>query len=99
MQTRLSLLEQARQTGPAYALIYRDGLMPYAETVLGSRKLLLAARWTVALALLASAAGLLLCYYLTGIGGYASLTPLRLVLFQLLWLLPGLLLAGQVKHF
>ena len=99
VQTRLSLLEQARQTGPAYALIYRDGLMPYAETVLGSRKLLLAARWTVALALLASAAGLLLCYYLTGIGGYASLTPLRLVLFQLLWLLPGLLLAGQVKHF
>ena len=99
VQTRLSLLEQARQTGPAYALIYRDGLMPYAETVLGSRKLLLAARWSTALALLASAAGLLLCYYLTGIGGYASLTPLRLVLFQLLWLLPGLLLAGQVKHF
>ena len=27
---------------PAYALLYRDGLMPYAETVLGSRKLLLA---------------------------------------------------------
>ena len=99
VQTRLSLLEQARRTGPAYALVYRDGLMPYAETVLGSRKLLLAARWTVVLALLASAAGLLLCYYLTGIGGYASLTPLRLVLFQLLWLLPGLLLAGQVKHF
>ena len=42
---------------------------------------------------------LLLCYYLTGIGGYASLPPLRLVLFQLLWLLPGLLLAGQVKYF
>ena len=99
VQTRLSLLEQARLTGPAYAVVYRDGLMPYAETVLGSRKLLLAARWTIALALLASVAGLLLCYYLTGIGGYASLTPLRLVLFQLLWLLPGLLLAGQVKHF
>ena len=99
VQTRLSLLEQDRLTGPAYAVVYRDGLMPYAETVLGSRKLLLAARWTIALALLASVAGLLLCYYLTGIGGYASLTPLRLVLFQLLWLLPGLLLAGQVKHF
>ena len=99
VQTRLSLLEQARQTGPAYALVYRDGLMPYAETVLGSRKLLLAARWSTALALLAAAAGLLLCYYLTGIGGYASLTPLRLLLFQLLWLLPTLLLAGQVKHF
>ena len=99
VQTRLSLLEQARLTGPAYAVVYRDGLMPYAETVLAARKLLLAAWWTIALALLASAAGLLLCYYLTGIGGYASLTPLRLVLFQLLWLLPGLLLAGQVKHF
>ena len=99
VQTRLTLLEQSRQSGSAYALIYRDGLMPYAETVLGSRKLLLAARWSTALALLAAAAGLLLCYYLTGIGGYASLTPLRLLLFQLLWLLPTLLLAGQVKHF
>ena len=36
VQTRLSLLEQARLTGPAYAVVYRDGLMPYAETVLGS---------------------------------------------------------------
>lgn len=73
--------------------------MPYAETVLGCRKLLLAVRRTGALVCLAVVAGLLLCYYLTGIGGYASLTPLRLVLFQLLWLLPGLLLAGQVKYF
>ena len=97
--TRLSLLEKARRSAPAYALLYRDGLMPYAETVLGSRKLLLAVRWSTALAVLAAAAGLWLCYYLTGVGGYASLTPMRLVLFQLLWLLPELLLAGQVKHF
>ena len=56
-------------------------------------------RWSTALAVLAAAAGLWLCYYLTGVGGYASLTPMRLVLFQLLWLVPELLLAGQVKHF
>ena len=99
VQTRLTLLEKTRAVAPAHALIYRDGLMPYAETVLGCRKLLLAVRRTGALVCLAVAAGLLLCYYLTGIGGYASLTPLRLVLFQLLWLLPGLLLAGQVKYF
>ena len=30
----------------------------------------------------AAAAGLWLCYYLTGVGGYASLTPMRLVLFS-----------------
>ena len=99
VETRLSLLEKTRERGPAYALVYRDGLMPYAETVLGSRKLLLAVRLVTALSTLAAAAGILLCYYLTGVGGYASLTPLRLILFQLLWLLPGLLLAGQVKHF
>ena len=99
VQTRLTLLEKTRAVAPAHALIYRDGLMPYAETVLGCRKLLLAVRRTGALVCLAAVAGLLLCYYLTGIGGYASLTPLRLVLFQLLWLLPSLLLAGQVKYF
>ena len=73
--------------------------MPDAETVLGRRKLLLAVRWSTALAVLAAAAGLWLCDCLTGVGGYASLTPMRLVLFQLLWLVPELLLAGQVKHF
>ena len=99
VQTRLTLLKKTRTVAPAHALIYRDGLMPYAETVLGCRKLLLAVRRTGALVCLAAMVGLLLCYYLTGIGGYASLTPLRLVLFQLLWLLPGLLLAGQVKYF
>lgn len=99
VKTRLSLLETARQAAPANALLYRDGLMPYAETVLGSRKLLLAVRWITGLCTLAAVAGVLLCYYLTGVGGYTSLTPLRLVLFQLLWLLPDLLLAGQVKHF
>ena len=44
-------------------------------------------------------AGIALAYYLTSIGNFALLTPLAMVLYQLLWLLPTLLLAGLVKHY
>lgn len=99
VQTRLRLLELSRQTAPAHALLYRDGLLSFTEAVLGSRKLISAVRWTLLFATLAAVSGILLCYYLTGIGGFASLTPLRLVLFQLLWALPCVFLAGLIRFF
>lgn len=99
VKSRLELLEMSKQIAPPHALLYRDGLMPLTETVLGSRKLVTAVRWTTVLMTLAAVSGLLLCYYLTGVGGFASLTPLRLILFQILWALPGLLLAGQIRFF
>ena len=43
--------------------------------------------------------GVALAYYLTSIGNFALLTPIAMVVYQLLWLLPTLLLAGLVKHY
>ena len=40
-----------------------------------------------------------LAYYLTSVGNFAVLTPLAMVVFLLLWLLPTLLIAGLVRHF
>ena len=40
-----------------------------------------------------------LAYYLTSVGNFDLLTPIAMVLYQVLWLLPTLLLAGLVKHY
>ena len=36
---------------------------------------------------------------LTSVGNFAVLTPLAMVVFLLLWLLPTLLIAGLVRYF
>lgn len=43
--------------------------------------------------------GLLLTYYLTSVGSYGTLSPLYMLGFLALWLLPTLLLSGLVKHY
>ena len=99
VRTRLQLWQDMEQVSRPNAILYRDGLAPLAEAAVGSRRAVRAIRAATVLCYLGALAGLLLCYYLTGIGGFASLTPLRLVLFQVLWAVPTVLLAGQVKYF
>ncbi len=99
VRTRLQLWQDMEQVSRPNAILYRDGLAPLTEAAVGSRRAVRAIRAATVLCYLGALAGLLLCYYLTGIGGFASLTPLRLVLFQVLWAVPTVLLAGQVKYF
>ena len=83
---------------PAWA----TALLLAALSVIAAHELLTAVsgpdkarRWTVLPAL----CGVLLAYYLTSVGNFAVLTPLAMVVFLLLWLLPTLLIAGLVRHF
>ena len=100
VSTRLALAELARQQGETpYAVICREGLLPLVEAVAGSRRAVKAVRTATVLSCLGALAGIALAYYLTSIGNFALLTPLAMVLYQLLWLLPTLLLAGLVKHY
>lgn len=92
LSTRLALSEQEDAHGRPRALLLREGLLPYAETVTGSRRLCSAVRTGTILALLGSVAGTLLTFYLTGLGSYALMDPLRLLVFLLLWTLPVFLL-------
>ena len=98
--TRLALSGAIEQTGEEpYALLYREGLMPLTETVIGARRAARAIRISMILSYLGSAAGLLLTYYLTSVASYGTLTPLYMLAYGVLWLLPTLLLSGSVKHF
>ena len=87
--TRLALSE--RGSGRPYALLMREGLMPYAEVVLGSKRLCASARRGTVLSFLASTAATLLAFYLTFVGAYSVLTPLSVLIYVLLWSLSVLI--------
>ena len=95
LATRLALSEQEDGKGLPRALLLREGLLPYAETVTGSRRLCSAARRSTALGLLSSAAGTLLAYYLCMQQSFSLMGPVTMLVFLLLWLLPALLLTAR----
>ena len=88
LSTRLALSE--RGGGRPYALLMREGLMPYAEVVLGSKRLCASAKRCTVLAFLAATASTLLAFYLTFVGAYSVLTPFSLLIYVLLWSLSTL---------
>ena len=100
VSTRLALAQLASQQGDApNVIVCREGLLPLAESVVGSRRMVRAVRTATILSYIGSLCGILLAYYLTSVGNFTVLTPVAMVLFLLLWLLPTLLIAGLVRHF
>ena len=97
LSTRLALSE--RSGGSPCALLYREGLMPYAEVTLGSKRLCRAVKTGVRLSLLGSTVGTLLSFYLTFVQAYDTLTPLSLLAFSGLWTLAALLNAAFVDRY
>ena len=80
------------------ALLYREGLAPFLEAVAGSRRLCRAVTAANLITLLACVVGTLLAFYLVFVGSAAMLTPLQLLVFLGLWMLPVLLLAWNTDR-
>ena len=97
LSTRLALSE--RGGGRPFALLYREGLMPYAEVALGSKRLCKAVRIGNRLAFFGSIAGTLLAFYLTFVGAYSALNPLAMLAFSALWTLAALIDAAFVDRY
>ncbi|MCI8870854.1 MAG: hypothetical protein HFF39_10010 [Lawsonibacter sp.] len=70
------------------AVLCREGLGPFADAVVGARRLRRAARLGAAVCCAGSALGILLCAYLTSVDAYVSLSPLNLLVYLFTWLLP-----------
>lgn len=96
---RVALSEAEKDRDLPRALLFREGLLPYAEAVAGSLRLCKAVRRAAALSLLGSWAGVLLTFYLTSLGAYELLNPLALEAFLLLWTLPVLLIADWARRY
>ncbi len=99
LSARVALSEAELDRGLPRALLFREGLLPYAETVVGSRRMCGAVRRGTGLSLLGSAAGTLLTYYLVSQSAYGLLTPLGLLVFLLLWTLPVLVMSDWVGRY
>ena len=97
--TRVALSEAEHDRDLPRALLLREGLLPYAEAVAGSRRLCQAVHRALRIALFGSIAGALLAFYLVFLGSYDLLTPMALEAFLLLWTLPVLLMADWTRRY
>lgn len=70
------------------AVLCREGLLPYGESVVAAKRLRWSTRFGALLTCLGSCVGVLLAYYLTSVDAYGSLSPLNLLVFLLFWLAP-----------
>ncbi len=100
VDTRVELSEDGKKSAArADAIIYREGLMPFAETVIGSRRCCRMVKASTVLCWLGSLCGLLLGYYLGSVAAYDALNAGYLLIFSLLWLLPAVLLADLTRRY
>ena len=81
------------------AVLCREGIYPFSEAVVASRRLRLAVRANAILACIASVLGLLLAAYLTGVGAVASISPVSLLVYLGLWFVPSWLITGWVDQY
>ncbi len=98
LSERVALSEPADGQGMPRALLYREGLLPYAEAAAGSRRLVRACRRGTVIGLLGSISGTLLAFYLTFQEAYSLLNPLAVLVFQLLWAVPTLIFSDWVRR-
>ncbi len=96
---RIALSEAEEDRDLPRALLFREGLLPFAEAVVGSRRLCGAVRRSTLISLAGSAAGVLLAFYLLSRQAYDLLNPLSLLLFLLLWTLPVLLISDWAGRY
>lgn len=79
------------------ALITQEGLASYAYAVAGARVLRTACRIGLAIHMLGGILGMLVMLALGFLGATYLLTPLNVLLYQLVWMIPGLLATNWTK--
>ena len=94
----LSDPDQIRQ-GTLTALLCREGLLPFAESIAAAKRLRWATRLGAWLCCVSSLLGMLLAAYLTSVGAYTSLSPLNLLIYMFTWLAPVWFLSGWAHRF
>jgi len=97
---RAELSDAEQEHSPVLsALLCREGLTPYAEAVVGGQRLRLAVRLAAAFVSLGGAIGVLLAFYLTMMGAFASLSAANLLVYLILWTVPTVLISGWVGRY
>lgn len=82
---------------PALALATRNDLAAYAYAVSGARALSIASKLGIVIHLLGGILGMLIMAALAYLGSTELLTPTHVLLYQLVWLVPGLLITEWTR--
>ena len=82
---------------PALALTTRDGLAGIAYGVTGARALRTASLAGVIVHMLGGVAGLVMMAVLAGIGAAELVTPANILLYELIWMIPGFLITEWTR--
>lgn len=80
-----------------YALTTQAGLAPIAYAVAGARSLNTAANLGVAIHMIGGVVGLVMMGVLAVLGAGHLLTPVNLLLYELVWMIPGLLVTEWTR--
>lgn len=98
MRERAQLREKTPDADrPALALSTRDGLSSFACSVSGARALRTASRLGVAIHMVGGILGLAMMATLTVLGALELLTPVNVFAYQLVWMIPGLLITEWTR--
>lgn len=89
---------QPQEDAVSAALITTEGLAPFAYAVTGARALRTASRLGVILSMLGGILGLAMMLALAVLGAQTLLTPANMFLYELVWLIPGLLLTEWTRN-
>jgi len=98
----LSVREALKEKKPepeaqALLLVTTDGLAPFAYGVTGARALRTASVLGVTVHMIGGVLGLLVMGAMTALGALELLTPANMFLYQLVWMLPGLLITEWTR--
>jgi len=91
------LLHQPQESDTVVALTVREGLAPKAFAVTGARALKTTLRAGLIVHLIGGILGLLIAAALAVVGITGVLTPANVLLYELLWMVPGLLITEWTR--
>lgn len=98
LRERLALNRVGPAEGDAaLALVTREGLAPGAYAITGARALRTAYRLGTAIHMIGGILGMLIMLVLAVLGSVELLTPVNVLLYQLIWAIPGLLVTTWPK--
>ena len=83
---------------PSLALVTREDLASYAYAVTGARALRTSCLLGMGLHLFGGILGILIMVVLAILGSTELLTPMNILLYQLVWLIPGLLITEWTRN-
>ena len=89
--------KQAEADAPAIALVTHDGLSSYAYAVTGARALRTATILGTVIHMVGGILGLGVVITLALLGAAHVLIPVNMLLFQLIWMIPGLLVTEWTR--